>query len=286
MGLYDRDYMRDDDPVYLRVRRDPWSPTFFLLVVLGVVFLWQSGLHYFHRSLWLEQHFALSLTGIREGRLWQLLTFQFLHGGLLHIALNGMTLYSFGRVMEQVIGRGRFLALYFLSGTLGGFLQVAVTFLLGASPDIWVVGASAGIAGLVGAFALMHPHQLILLFPIPFQIRARTMLWLALGISIIGTLLPFGGLAHAAHLGGLLGGIGYVKYLKRRALRSSGFQTRSVPPVLRTTTATPTANDDANDFVSREVDPILDKIATHGIHSLTERERKILESARARMGRR
>lgn len=284
MGLYDRDYMRDDEPGYRRVRATPWSPTIALLVVLGVIFLGQSALH-LQRNYWLEEHFALSLEGIKQWQLWQLLTFQFLHGGILHIALNGITLYSFGRFMEQVVGRGRFLALYFLSGVFGGVLQIAATLLLPQVHDSSVVGASAGIAGLLGAFALMHPHQLVVLFPIPFKVRARTMLWVALGISVVGTIFPFGGLAHAGHLGGLLGGIAYVIIINRRARLQTGFNPDAVPPLIKTT-AVPRNQPESADFIEREVNPILDKIAAQGIHSLTERERKILESARARMDKR
>ena len=282
MGLYDRDYMRDDEPGYRPVRATPWSPTIALLVVLGVIFLGQTALH-LQGSYWLEENFALSLDGIQHWRLWQLLTFQFLHGGILHIALNGITLYSFGRFMEQVLGRSRFLALYFLSGIFGGVLQVGATFVMRQPADITVVGASAGIAGLLGAFALMHPHQLVVLFPIPFKVRALTMLWIALGVSVVGTIVPFGGLAHAGHLGGLLGGIAYV-YANRQRKQTS-YNSSSIPPFLKTNTASPRVAD-PKDFIEREVNPILDKIATQGIHSLTERERKILEEARARMDKR
>lgn len=283
MGLYDRDYMRDDEPGYRPARANPWSPTIALLVVLGVIFLGQTALH-LQRNFWLEEHFSLSLAGIKQGQLWQLLTFQFLHGGLLHIALNGLTLFSFGRFMEQVLGRGRFLALYFLSGVFGGVLQIAATLLLPQVQDVSVVGASAGIAGLLGAFALMHPHQIVMLFPIPFKVRARTMLWVALVISVAGTIFPFGGLAHAGHLGGLLGGIAYVTLIKRGLRARTGFNPGAIPPIIQTT-AVPQSQPASGDFIEREVNPILDKIATHGIHSLTERERKILEEARNKMGR-
>jgi membrane associated rhomboid family serine protease len=278
----------------------PWSPTVALLVALGVIFAIQTivgvlagiplgymlGLSSAGRGLYpldpLTRHFALSLAGVESGQVWQLFTFQFLHGGLFHIALNGITLYSFGRFMEQAIGRGRFLKLYFISGTLGGVLQIGAAYLLHQSPDIPVVGASAGIAGLLGAFTIMYPHHPIVLFPIPFRIAARTLLWVALGISLIGTILPFGGIAHAAHLGGLVAGIGYVFLLRRPRRERSTYTSSAAPPFISSSAAPPRLTESA-DFIAREVDPILDKIATQGIHSLTDREKKILEAARSKM---
>ena len=152
MGLYDRDYMREDEPAYRRRSPGaPWSPTIVLLVILGVVFVAHGIVANLAGIPWMiflgftsggdhlpldpmTKNFALSLAGVEDGRFWQLLTFQFLHGNLLHLALNGITLYNFGRFMEQFIGRGKFLTLYFLSGIAGGLLQVAATWLLHQPP--------------------------------------------------------------------------------------------------------------------------------------------------------
>lgn len=281
MGLYDRDYMRDDEPGWRPVRATPWSATIMLLVALIAVFVVQLAMS-LKGDPSFEQTFALSLNGIFSGRIWQLFTFQFLHGNLLHIALNGFALYSFGRVVEQELGRARFLWLYFLSGIAGGLLQVASTLLLRQPADAHVVGASAGIAGLVGAFILSHPDARLLILPIPFPIRAWTLLWIILPLSVIGSIFPFGGIAHAAHLGGLLAGGAFIRWTwimpRRPRSRPGGIVEirRPTPPPLQN--APP---DD--DYIASEVDPILDKIATQGIHSLTERERRILESARKRM---
>jgi membrane associated rhomboid family serine protease len=281
MGLYDRDYMRDDDSGYRPGRRArPWSPTIALLVVLVVVFLCQ-WLVPILTGRWLDPYFALSLDGIKHGFIWQLITFQFLHANFIHIALNGITLYSFGRILEQELGRGRFLLLYFFSGTAGGVLQVAASWLLPHMAEISVVGASAGIAGLLGAFILSFPEARLVLFPIPFKIRARTLLWFVLPLSIIGTVFPFGGIAHAAHLGGLLAGGAFIRWTwkTRHRVTPPPFLSKMAGPAI---TKSEAARDD---FIAQEVDPILEKIATHGIHSLTERERKILETARRKMGR-
>lgn len=282
MGLYDREYMREDEPGYRHVRSNPWSPTVALLIVLGAVFVIQFALQ-LKGSHWLDAHGALSLEGIRAGRIWQLVTFQFLHGNLLHLALNGMTLYSFGRFLEQDLGRGRFLALYFISGTAGGLLQVVATWLLRQDPAIPVVGASAGISGLLGAFILSHPEVRLMMFPIPFKFRAWSLLWIVLPLSVIGTVFPFGGIAHAAHLGGLLAGGAFTRWTwtARRNL---------FPPVALDRTpedeGLKAAEKRTDEFIASEVDPILEKIHAHGIHSLTEREREILAKARSKIGQR
>jgi membrane associated rhomboid family serine protease len=282
MGLYDREYMRDEEPGWRPVRAKPWSPTITLLVVLSLIFIVQEALRG-SGSVRLLDEFALSLDGIQHGRVWQFFTFQFLHGGILHLVLNGMTLYSFGRFMEQELGRWRFLGLYFLSGIAGGLLQVAATWALRQDPFTPVVGASAGIAGVLAAFMLSHPDLPLIIFPLPFKIRAWTLLWIVLPLSIIGTVVPFGHIAHAAHLGGLLAGGAFLRW--------TWFARRRVsPPPLFTKTpresTAPPCESSKEDFIASEVDPILEKIHAHGIHSLTPREREILAKARSRIEKR
>jgi membrane associated rhomboid family serine protease len=295
MGLYDRDYMRDDAPGFRRRRpAAPWSPTIALLVVLVVVFLVQAAFE-FRGSWWLFEHFALSLYGIQRWEIWQFLTFQFLHGGILHLVLNGITLYTFGRFMEQMMGRRKFLTLYFLSGIAGGLLQVAAKWVMGQPagvPEIPVVGASAGIAGLLGAFILTCPDQRLILFPVPIPIRARTLLWFVLPFSILGTVFPnwflFRGIAHAAHLGGLLAGGMFIRWLwasnGNSSLADRSPYDRVVEKRQPESPAKPDRKESAkDDFIEREVNPILDKIKAQGIHSLTDRERKILAEAHAKI---
>jgi len=281
MGLYERDYMREEESRQRRVPSAPWSPTIALLVVLVVVFLIQSFLH-MRNSVWMEANLALSLTGIREGRVWQLLTFQFLHGGILHLLLNGFTLYSFGRVLQTQLGNKRFLLLFFLSGTCGGLLQVIATWLLRQPAWIPVVGASAGIAGLVAAFIMCNPEARLIIFPIPFPVRAWTVLWVVLGVSIFGTVFPFGGIAHAGHLGGLLAGGAFMRWLWRAPRQRDPDwllpKNLNPKPGLRV--------ESTRDPADAEVDAILDKISAHGIQSLTDRERAALDRARAKMNKR
>ena len=306
MGLADRHYMRQS-PGGLN-----WSATVALIIALAVTFILQLTVL---RPGFANNYVALSLHGIRRGFIWELLTFQFLHSGLIHLLLNCWAIYVFGRELEWALSKTRFFTLYFSSGVIGGLLQM-----LGAWvwPDHFggaVVGASAGGFGLVAAFAMLDPErQLMMLvyFILPIRMRAKTLLRLCLLLAGLGIALPnsiFGGnVAHAAHLGGILTGIAWVKlgwhrdYIrlpweawfdrkrqwrpfsarqrKRELIKTAAFQGpswRSQPE---------DAGLPSEEFISREVDPILDKISAHGIQSLTERERKILEAARNRMAKR
>ena len=101
----------------------------------------------------------LSTYGLREGRIYELITFQFMHAGWMHLFGNMLGLYFFGRAMEEVLGRKGLLKLYLFSGTIGGLLQIILAF---SFPNYFgggVVGASAGVFGLIAAFAARAPDR-------------------------------------------------------------------------------------------------------------------------------
>lgn len=243
--------------------------------------------------------FALGQEGLARGYVFQFISYQFLHGGLWHLLGNLLAIYFIGKEMERVLGWKSFLVLYFSAGVLGGLLHIALTW-LGVLPNIPVVGASAAAFGLVAAFAVMFPNQpitLLLFFVLPVSFRARTLLSIALALAVFGVVaMPRSSVAHGAHLGGLCAGVGYVYFIvlgrwrfqkpafsrqspqRRRARRSGGKPWGRVRPVAE-------KGRSGADFISREVDPILDKISEQGIHSLTEKERRLLESARSKMRR-
>jgi membrane associated rhomboid family serine protease len=167
--------------------------------------------------------FALSMAGLRQGHFWQLITFQFLHlpladGGIFHLLGDVFVIYVFGRILEQSIGKSGFLALYLLSGMVGGLLQMAGVVFFPARFGLAVVGASAGACGLVAAFATLLPRRPLSLFFLPFRFQARTLLWLAVMASLAGLFLPGRGIgvAHASHLGGLLTGILFARWIARQ----------------------------------------------------------------------
>jgi membrane associated rhomboid family serine protease len=140
---------------------------------------------------------------------WQVVTSAFLHGSVLHLFLNLFGLRMFGREVEPAVGSGRFLFLYFLSAVTASATQLLVTALLGqAEPTL---GASGAVFGVLGAFAIVFPHRvLVLLFPpIPLPARLFVILY-ATAELLAGVYGTDAGIAHFAHLGGLAGGLACI----------------------------------------------------------------------------
>ena len=298
--LEDRDYMRGNGRFGWSFQ---WSATTVLLVVIAVCFLAQNLIP--EREV--DKYLSLSVDGLKRGFVWQFITFQFLHGGVLHLAFNLLALWSFGRVVETRLGVSKYLLLYFLAGVVGGLFQVALGFLVPTMHGGFLFGASAGVCGVMAVFCRLEPDLPI----IPLFIKAKYALLVFIGIAVVFTILPVGpNISHAAHLGGLLVGVMWVKLgwhqefvplpwenvlWRFRQLRP--FQARQRKQELvraasvrsRPWRTNGTQNDPetgAEEFISKEVDPILDKIFAHGIQSLTERERKILDAAQKKMSKR
>ncbi len=191
-------------------RSPSWlTVTNVLIAVNLVIFVWQSR----HSIYWQNQfdhQYALSLTGIQSGKWWQFLTYQFLHGGWIHIGCNLLLLRSIGPVLEDTLGPRRYLLLFLGSGAFGGAVH-----LLGArlAPEYFgapVVGASAGLCGLLSALCAIYSEMRMdvrLFFIIPLTMRAKFLLLFIALFSVAGTVFPFGKVAHLAHLGGLVGGL-------------------------------------------------------------------------------
>jgi len=299
--LEDRDYMQDDYGGGFRPHR--LSVSLWLVIINVVVFAAQLIVPLVTRSpnhmpASLEAHFALWPADVLRGCVWQLLTFQFLHAGVFHLLINCAMLYIFGRPMEMALGRRRFLVLYLLSGAFGGLLQIGLVFTF---PSYFgfgaVLGASAGVFGLIAAFATMYANQpitMLLAFILPITMRAKYLLLVEAIIALLGLLDPRSGIAHGAHLGGMIFGVLYIRQFRHWHWPSFGGSRRPAPRELvnagyakpHSWGRAPAGMDDSmskTEFFSKEVDPILEKISAHGIHSLTEKERKTLEAARKKM---
>src|ERR1017187_2339669 len=300
--LEDRDYMRQ--PEFGGQRWGPnfrlrWSWTLALLVAYAVVFVVEilvspAPQRLIPGNAFCNDYFALSKEGIEHGFVWQLVTYQFMHASLLHLLLNCWAIYVFGRELEQLLGGRRFLALMFSSGIIGGVFQVLTAMVWPALFDGPVVGASACAFGLVAAFALIFPEReltMLIFFVIPVRLRAKTLLVVSAVVAVVGVVLSAlhlgSNVANAAHLGGMAMGWFYVKkILKNPALIGAVEERQIIPPKLvRKKTVMPEEKS-AGEFLESEVDPILDKISAHGIHSLTARERAVLEAARKKMAQR
>ena len=151
---------------------------------------------------------------------WQLVTYAFLHGSLVHLGFNMFALYMFGGAIEQVFGPRRYLVFYFVSVVSAAITQLVVAMLLhGVYPTI---GASGGVFGLLLAYAMYFPrNRVMLLFP-PIPMSARTFV---VGYAVIELLLGVtgsqSGVAHFAHLGGMIGGYLLLRFWRGGVRRPS-----------------------------------------------------------------
>ena len=298
--LENRDYMREQP------RRIIWSITTTLTVILVLVYALQC-INDVYLHIPVEPWLALTPMCFEHGWVWQLITFQFLPFNLWHLAGNLIVFWWVGHFMENVLGKKRFLIALFGCGVVGGILQGLLMVLFPMRFGFMVVGASAGVAGLFAIFAMLEKDSEVRLYFV-LPVRAISLLWAFGIISLFFTLVPTPremGMAHAAHLGGLLAGIAWVKLgwhrdyvplpwedwfgrirnwnsLRRHRMRVVPTQAGKSSD-WRSAASLPNKDLSTDEFVKSEVDPILDKISRHGIQSLTERERQVLEKARNRM---
>ena len=151
---------------------------------------------------------------------WQLVTYAFLHGGLLHLMFNMFGLYMFGGAIEQTLGTRRYLVYYFACVITAAVTQLIVLQLTGTF--VPTVGASGGVFGLVLAYAMFYPHHRVVLLIPPIPMSARTF---AIGYAAVELALGvFGsqqGVAHFAHLGGMAGGWLLLRHWGLRARSGS-----------------------------------------------------------------
>ncbi len=180
--------------------------TLALIVVNVIAFLAQSALPDFAYPLALWPLDAQAASGGQVSfRLWQLVTYGFLHGDIVHLLFNMFALYMFGGAIERVVGTRRYLVYYLASVVAAGVTQVVFT---GLTQQIYpTVGASGGVFGLLLAYAIYFPHNKVffLLLPVPIPSRVFVLIYAAveLYLGVTGTQA---GVAHFAHLGGLIGG--------------------------------------------------------------------------------
>ena len=162
---------------------------------------------------WIEQLFALwPLSG---GFLpWQVVTYAFLHGSIGHLFFNMLGLWMFGAELERVWGPKRFLQFYAASVLAAAAAQLIVTFNSSPYPT---VGASGGLFGLLLAFGMMFPNRMILLLIPPIPMKAKVFVAIYGAIELfLGVTGTQQGVAHFAHLGGMLGGFLMIQYWRGR----------------------------------------------------------------------
>ena len=182
------------------------SNTAILIGLTVLAFVLQSGPAFVDFALWpLQGPFAP----------WQLITYAFLHGNLTHLSFNMLGLWMFGRELEHELGSNRFMKLYFASVLSAGVIQLAVATMSGGLRP--TVGASGGVFGLLLAYGMTFPHRTVvpLIPPIPMPAWLFVTLYALLEL-ILGVTGTQAGVAHFAHLGGMVGAWLVMWQLRRK----------------------------------------------------------------------
>jgi membrane associated rhomboid family serine protease len=206
-------------------------------------------------------------------RPWTVITYMFLHGSFMHIGFNMLALYFFGPRVEDRLTSRRFTWLYFLSGLSGALLSFIF------APSAPIIGASAGVFGVMLAFAYFWPDTPIHIWgiiPVPARI-------LVIITTVLAIWSGFGGarsnIAHFAHLGGYAGAYLYLKWLDRKRGQFKRRVEAAPREVVERTLKWQAIDRQSVHEVNRdEVNRILDKINAKGIGSLTPQERIFLSN--------
>ncbi len=232
--------------------------------------------------------FALSRDGMGRLRVWQLFTYTLLHGGSMHLLMNMIGLYFFGRELESALGERTFLRLYVLAGVVAGLGWLVV----GGGPGRVCIGASGAVYGVLGMYAALYPRRrvtLLLFLVVPVTLSARALALGFMGMSFLMMLEGGSGVAHAAHLFGGLSGYWLGHRLQGGGPGGRGGSSGGGPGLFDSLRAHRRRNRfqvlegeawEADDPVPMAVvDALLEKIKRGGIGALTARERALLERA-------
>ena len=167
----------------------------------------------------------LGLYYILSGKfhIFQPVTYMFMHGGFMHLFFNMFALWMFGRIIEQTWGTKRFLTYYFICGIGAAVIQELGQLLGFIEPYAMTVGASGAIYGILLAFGILYPNEKMFIIPRPFPIKAKYFVMGYVVIELIEALNLSDGVAHFAHLGGMLFGFIYILWWKRQQKRQSGY---------------------------------------------------------------
>lgn len=290
-----------------------------LLIVNVVVFL----ATYLFRNMGIDLNNVLGLHFFLapDFHIYQLFTYMFAHGGFSHIFFNMFALWMFGCIVERTWGPKKFLTYYIVCGVGAGLFQELAQFaqfyfiaseqlphftlaqtMKVANANGTTVGASGAVYGILLAFGMLYPEERIFIFPLPVPIKAK---WFVMGYAAIELFMAYSstgdGVAHLAHLGGMVFGFFLIRYWRRhpdiRYSRRSGqqfFDSMRASWERRTgrkdrggvfTNSANTRHESDWDYNARRkaeqerMDEILDKIRRNGYESLTREEKQQLFDA-------
>lgn len=162
--------------------------------------------------------FGLIPARVLHGFLWQLVTYSLLHGTLGHLVFNLLPLWMFGSQIEDDWGPKKFIEFYLFCVVGAGLVTILVAlFGIGLTMSTPTIGASGGVYGVLIAFGMLYGDRPIFMFPLPFTMKAKYMVGIMIFFVLVATIEPSrSGVANFAHLGGLLFGFLYVKFMPRR----------------------------------------------------------------------
>lgn len=219
---------------------------------------------------------VLDGTGVRAAEYWRFVSYQLIHAGVIPFVLTMGALYFAGREVEPIIGRRHVIAMFLMANLIGGAISWSV------EPEVGVYGAGAAAAAMFAAYATILPeleHRVRLFWVVPLRFRTRHVVLLVVALAgwcvyarAMGEVGPPGIIAGAL-LGWLwarLLGFGQLLWFQRAAHDRDAIERRR-------------DRMSAEEFISAEVDPILEKIAREGVRSLTRAERKLLQRAKEKI---
>lgn len=301
MGIYSRDYIRDENGPSRFGGGGVATTCKQLIIVSVVVFVLQLVTRHdgppgfaMPSSVvgdWLE----LSPNTLLHGQVWRVVTYAFCHdirsGFPFHLLFNMLFLWWFGKTLELMYGSREFLFFYLSAAAFAGLAFVGLSLVL--REHAAAIGASGAIMAIMMVYAMHFPRQRIYIWGIiPLEIRWLVVAYVAFDLwpilEQLGGRAPGDGVAHSAHLGGLLFGFLYKRY----NIRLSGFVAGQKVPRFgglfrrkqKFRIYEPSAHEshETPDDLEAKVDRILEKISRDGEGSLTESEREILKTASRR----
>ena len=263
----------------------PWVKRLMIANTVLLLLMWVGLIP----AQWAYDHLGFNASQILTEP-WTLVTYMFVHGGFWHLLLNMLFLFFFGPPLEQRWGGTEFIKYYMICG-MGGAVLSLIFEVAGATGSANIIGASGAIYGVLLAYALNWPDNPIWIWGI-FPVKAKYLVMFLGGIAFLSAFSASqDGVAHFAHLGGLV--VGYV-YLKRgwavsvhlKSLRKRLLKRKfSVIPGgagKHPVNGSPSGRSDEEARIHEAVDKLLDKIASDGLESLTQEERRFLDEVSRR----
>ncbi len=294
MAIHDREYLARNSRSWGPGPGGGLSANTILIAINLAVFALQFIMSQGPRGDLFQKYGAFTTEEmVRHLEFWRVITFQFLHANIWHVVMNMFGLYAFGSLVEGFLGKQRYVALYLTSGVAGAVSYmllnagggIAASYGMNNLPLLIynsirtpLVGASAGVFGVVLAAAYVAPNQVVQLFFPPVPIRIKALAYVYLAIAFLN--LFFGGNnagGDAAHVGGAIAGFILIRH--PHLLRDFfDIFSDSRKPGRRAARAAK-AQDSARAARDADIDRVLAKVREKGLDSLSNREKRILQDA-------